>query len=148
MKRQREQAEVMWSCYESGPFGYGLHRQLEALGVKNLVVCAQSWDELSTGVKTDKSDAPHAPAHRSAGTQPTAGPVPAGRGTLVATGRLAATEWLAAWLTGGVAGAAARVYFKGVPENGAPDPNGGRGRQGISTGWVEISGLNHFENTP
>jgi transposase len=57
VKRQREQAEVVWSCYEAGPFGYGLHRQLEALGVRNLVVCAQSWDELSTGVKTDKSDA-------------------------------------------------------------------------------------------
>ena len=57
MKRQRELAESVWSCYEAGPFGYGLHRQLEALGVHNLVVCAQSWDELSTGVKTDKGDA-------------------------------------------------------------------------------------------
>ena len=57
VKRQRELAEVVWSCYEAGPFGYALHRQLEALGVKNLVVCPQSWDELSTGVKTDKGDA-------------------------------------------------------------------------------------------
>jgi len=57
VRRQREQAEVVWSCYEAGPFGYGLHRQLEALGVYNLVVCPQSWDELSTGVKTDKGDA-------------------------------------------------------------------------------------------
>ena len=56
-QRQREQAESVWSCYEAGPFGYGLHRQLEALGVRNLVVCPQSWDELSTGVKTDKGDA-------------------------------------------------------------------------------------------
>src|SRR5476649_496124 len=55
--RQREQAEAVWACYEAGPFGYGLHRQLEALGVRNLVVCPQSWDELSTGVKTDKGDA-------------------------------------------------------------------------------------------
>jgi transposase len=54
---QRELAEEVWSCYEAGPFGYVLHRQLEALGVRNLVVCPQSWDELSTGVKTDKSDA-------------------------------------------------------------------------------------------
>ena len=46
-----------WSCYEAGPFGFGLHRQLETLGVRNLVVCPQSWEELSTGVKTDKSDA-------------------------------------------------------------------------------------------
>jgi transposase len=57
VKRQREEAEAVWSCYEAGPFGSVLHRQLEALGVHNLVVCPQSWDELSTGVKTDKSDA-------------------------------------------------------------------------------------------
>jgi transposase len=57
VKRQREMAEAVWSCYEAGPFGYVLHRQLEAIGVRNLVVCPQSWDELSTGVKTDKSDA-------------------------------------------------------------------------------------------
>jgi len=57
MKRQREQAEAVWSCYEAGPFGYGLHRQLEELGVKNLVVCPRNWDEGATGVKTDKSDA-------------------------------------------------------------------------------------------
>jgi transposase len=55
--RQRERAETVWSCYEAGPFGYVLHRQLEALGVRNLVVCPQSWDELGTGVKTDKGDA-------------------------------------------------------------------------------------------
>ena len=57
LRRQREQAEAVWSCYEAGPFGYGLHRRLEVLGVRNLVVCPQSWDELSTGVKTDKGDA-------------------------------------------------------------------------------------------
>ena len=57
MKRQREGAEAVWSCYEAGPFGYGPHRQLEALGVNNLVVCPQSWDELSTGVKTDRGEA-------------------------------------------------------------------------------------------
>jgi transposase len=57
VRRQKEQAEVVWSCYEAGPFGYVLHRQLEALGVRNLVVCPQSWDELSTGVKTDAGDA-------------------------------------------------------------------------------------------
>lgn len=57
VKRQQEQAEAVWTCYEAGPFGYELHRQLEALGVHNLVVCPQSWDELSTGVKTDQGDA-------------------------------------------------------------------------------------------
>ena len=55
--RQKQQAEAVWTCYEAGPFGYVLHRQLEALGVSNLVVCPQSWDELNTGVKTDKGDA-------------------------------------------------------------------------------------------
>ena len=57
IKRQREGAETVWSCYEAGPFGYVLHRQLEALGVKNLVVCPRNWDEGATGVKTDPSDA-------------------------------------------------------------------------------------------
>jgi transposase len=57
VKRQRAQAEAVWTCYEAGPFGYVLHRQLGALGIHNLVVCPQSWDELGTGVKTDKSDA-------------------------------------------------------------------------------------------
>src|ERR1700679_1120081 len=54
MKRQREQAEAVWSCYEAGPFGYGLHRQLEALGVRNLVVGPRNWDEGATGGQTDK----------------------------------------------------------------------------------------------
>jgi transposase len=57
VRHQQAQAEAVWSCYEAGPFGYVLHRQLEALGVRNLVVCPQSWDELSTGVKTDSGDA-------------------------------------------------------------------------------------------
>jgi transposase len=55
--RQRELAEAVWTCYEAGPFGYALHRQLEALGVRNLVVCPRRWDESNPGVKTDKSDA-------------------------------------------------------------------------------------------
>lgn len=56
VKRQQQEARSVWSCYEAGPFGYGLHRQLEALGVCNVVVCPKSWNEL-TRVKTDKSDA-------------------------------------------------------------------------------------------
>jgi hypothetical protein len=44
VRRQREQAEAVWSCYEAGPFGYGLHRQLEACGVHNLVVCPQKMN--------------------------------------------------------------------------------------------------------
>lgn len=57
VKKQLEQAEAVHSCYEAGPFGYGLHRQLEAMGVHNVVVRPQNWDELHRGVKTDKTDA-------------------------------------------------------------------------------------------
>jgi transposase len=44
------------SCYEAGPCGYGLHRQLTALGVANLVVVPKRWDPASR-VKTDERDA-------------------------------------------------------------------------------------------
>jgi transposase len=56
-KKQVQMAEQIYSCYEAGPFGYGLHRQLEALGIHNVVVRPQDWDELHKGVKTDKTDA-------------------------------------------------------------------------------------------
>ena len=45
------------SCYEAGPCGYGLHRQLSALGVTNHVVVPQRWDEQNQRVKTDARDA-------------------------------------------------------------------------------------------
>jgi transposase len=47
----------VYSCYEAGPCGYGLHRQLEAMGVGNLVVAPRRWDESAKRVKTDKRDA-------------------------------------------------------------------------------------------
>ena len=47
----------VYSCYEAGPCGYGLHRQLEAMGVKNVVVAPQRWDERGKRVKTDRRDA-------------------------------------------------------------------------------------------
>ena len=56
-KKQLTQAESVHSCYEAGPFGYGLHRALMAMGIKNIVVRPQDWDELHKGVKTDKTDA-------------------------------------------------------------------------------------------
>jgi transposase len=56
-KGQLEQAERVFTCYEAGPFGYGLHRALAALGIQNVVVRPQNWDELGKGVKTDKTDA-------------------------------------------------------------------------------------------
>jgi transposase len=45
------------SCYEAGPFGYGLHRQLTALGVHNVVVRPRDWSTYGERVKTDQRDA-------------------------------------------------------------------------------------------
>ena len=45
------------SCYEAGPFGFGLHRQLTALGVSNHVIRPRNWDEQHRRVKTDRTDA-------------------------------------------------------------------------------------------
>jgi len=56
-QQQTQLAKEVFSCYEAGAFGYGLHRQLAALGVRNVVVCPQRLDERHTGVKTDKTDA-------------------------------------------------------------------------------------------
>src|ERR1700720_3780289 len=44
-KKQLEQAEAVHSCYEAGPFGYGLHRALLAMGIGNVVIRPQNWDE-------------------------------------------------------------------------------------------------------
>ncbi len=55
--KQREQADEVHSCYEAGPFGYQLHRQLKQLGIHNLVIRPQNWDEQGKGVKTDRTDA-------------------------------------------------------------------------------------------
>lgn len=53
----RARGDTVYSCYEAGPCGYGLHRQLLALGVINCVVVPQVWDERHRRVKTDKRDA-------------------------------------------------------------------------------------------
>jgi transposase len=57
VEKQLDLAEEVYSCYEAGPFGYVLHRQLEQMGIHNVVVRPQNWDELHKGVKTDKTDA-------------------------------------------------------------------------------------------
>lgn len=57
VKSQQRLAREVHSCYETGPFGYGLHRKLTALGVKNYVVQAICLDERHKGVNTDKTDA-------------------------------------------------------------------------------------------
>lgn len=57
IKTQLPLAETVHSCYEAGPFGYGLHRNLVTLGVHNLVVQPVCLDEQHKGVNHDKSDA-------------------------------------------------------------------------------------------
>jgi len=57
VKTQGALATTVHSCYEAGPFGYGLHRALLALGVSNVVVQPVCLDERHTGVNHDKSDA-------------------------------------------------------------------------------------------
>jgi len=57
VKKQLEQAEAVHSCYEAGPLGYSLHRTLLTMGIHNVVIRPQNWDELHKGVKTDKTDA-------------------------------------------------------------------------------------------
>ena len=37
--KQKAQAREVISCYEAGPTGFWLHRQLTALGIRNYVVC-------------------------------------------------------------------------------------------------------------
>ena len=57
VKRQVGLAEQVHSCYEAGPLGYGLHRELVRAGVNNLVVQPVCLDERRKGVKHDRSDA-------------------------------------------------------------------------------------------
>jgi transposase len=57
IKTQLDLAAAVHTCYEAGPFGYGLHRALIPLGVKNLVVQPVCLDEHHQGVNHDKSEA-------------------------------------------------------------------------------------------
>lgn len=57
VKTQLPLAEAVHSCYEAGPFGYGLHRDLLEMGIENLVVQPVCLDERHTGVNDDKRDA-------------------------------------------------------------------------------------------
>ena len=43
------------TCYEAGPFGYGLHRQLTALGVTNHVIRPRNWDDQHGGSRPTAS---------------------------------------------------------------------------------------------
>jgi transposase len=55
--KQLALAEQVFTCYEAGPFGYSLHRQLTKLGLTNYVIRPRDWDEYGKKVKTDKRDA-------------------------------------------------------------------------------------------
>lgn len=57
VKTQLSLAQCVHSCYEAGPFGYGLHRELVAMGICNVVVQPVCLDERHKGVNHDKSDA-------------------------------------------------------------------------------------------
>jgi transposase len=57
VRSQLKLAVTVHSCYEAGPFGYGLHRELVGLGVRNVVVQPVWLDERHKGVNHDKSDA-------------------------------------------------------------------------------------------
>ena len=49
-------SEKVYSCYEAGPTGFALHRQLTALGVENVVIAPTRLDEQGKRVNNDKSD--------------------------------------------------------------------------------------------
>jgi transposase len=53
----QKKCRQLYCCYEAGPFGYGLHRRLESMGVINYVIRPINWDEHGKNVKTDKRDA-------------------------------------------------------------------------------------------
>lgn len=57
VRTQLSQAHQVHSCYEAGPFGFVLHRELCALGIHNLVVQPVCLDERRKNVNNDKSDA-------------------------------------------------------------------------------------------
>ncbi len=57
VKGQVEKGFEVISCYEAGPTGYWLHRELEGVGVTNYVVCPTRLDSRGKRVRTDKTDA-------------------------------------------------------------------------------------------
>ena len=57
MRSLKKSSSEVYTCYEAGPFGYSLHRQLEAMGVTNFVIRPINWDTHGKNVKTDARDA-------------------------------------------------------------------------------------------
>lgn len=54
-KYQRQGWEVV-TCYEAGPLGYGLHRDLQKRGIRNFVIRPRNWDDKQRRVRTDRTD--------------------------------------------------------------------------------------------
>jgi len=54
--KKLEESWEIYSCYEAGAGGYWLHRQLEQMGVKNLVVVPKAMGQGGKKQKTDKRD--------------------------------------------------------------------------------------------
>jgi hypothetical protein len=72
VQKQKAQARDVVSCYEAGPTGFWLHRQLTALGVRNYVICptrlAPATREPAARIKPlDGSGAQGAPPRRMPG---------------------------------------------------------------------------------
>lgn len=57
VRKLRSRCRELHSCYEAGPFGYGLHRRLLEMGISNYVIVPVNWDERGKRVKTDARDA-------------------------------------------------------------------------------------------
>lgn len=55
--KQKQLARRVVCCYEAGPFGYTLQRELEADSITCHVVRPQDWDRHGSKVKTDGRDA-------------------------------------------------------------------------------------------
>ena len=50
------QSQKVYSCYEAGPTGFALHRQLTELGVENVVIAPTRLDEQGKRVNNDRTD--------------------------------------------------------------------------------------------
>ena len=57
LAKEHQRAKETVCCYEAGPTGFWLHRQISALGITNHVVCPTCLDSRRKGVNTDKTDA-------------------------------------------------------------------------------------------
>jgi transposase len=55
--KQLTLGQKVWCCYEAGPTGFWLHRQLTQLGIQSLVVVAARLDAYGRKVNDDRHDA-------------------------------------------------------------------------------------------